>query len=173
MDEAHAIKYYVHPRADKMYYDLRDLYWWPEMKKDIAIYVTIREDYKMERFARIYINEIIARHGVPVPIMFDRDSQFTSRFCQSLQKALETQLDMSTTYHPQINGQKLLEEIKIDKGLRFVEELDEVMDREVKKLKQSRISIVKVHWNSRRGPESTWEREDKMKRKYLQLFASA
>ncbi|GJV39918.1 putative reverse transcriptase domain-containing protein [Tanacetum coccineum] len=40
MDEAHATKYFVHPREDKMYYDLRDLYWWPGMKKDIALYVS-------------------------------------------------------------------------------------------------------------------------------------
>ncbi|GJZ47551.1 reverse transcriptase domain-containing protein [Tanacetum coccineum] len=66
-----------------------------------------------------------------------------------------------------------LEEIKIDDKLRFVEEPIEIMDREVKKLKRSWIPIVKVHWNSRRGPEFTWEREDEMKRKYPQLFASA
>ncbi|GKD68878.1 putative reverse transcriptase domain-containing protein [Tanacetum coccineum] len=66
-----------------------------------------------------------------------------------------------------------LEEIKIDDKLRFVEEPIEIMDREVKKLKRSWIPIVKVHWNSRRGPEFTWEREDEMKHKYLHLFASA
>ncbi|GKD40957.1 putative reverse transcriptase domain-containing protein [Tanacetum coccineum] len=101
MDEAHTYKYSVHPGADKTYYDLRDLYWWPRMKKDIAIYVgkcltcskvkakhqrplgllqqpgipewkwltkyahflPIHEDFKMEKLARIYINEIISRHG--------------------------------------------------------------------------------------------------------------
>ncbi|GJW87462.1 putative reverse transcriptase domain-containing protein [Tanacetum coccineum] len=66
-----------------------------------------------------------------------------------------------------------LEEVKIDDKLHFVEEPMEIMDREVKKLKRSRIPIVKVRWNSRRGPEFTWEREDEMKRKYPQLFASA
>ncbi|GJX63380.1 putative reverse transcriptase domain-containing protein [Tanacetum coccineum] len=143
MDEAHTMTYSVHPGVDKMYYDLRYMYWWPGMKKDIAMYVSkcltsskvkaehqkpsgllqqpeipkwkwekitmdfitkfprtssghdkiwvivvrmttsahflaIREDYKMEKLARIYINEIVARHGVPVSIIFDRDSQFTS-----------------------------------------------------------------------------------------------
>ncbi|GJS47583.1 putative reverse transcriptase domain-containing protein [Tanacetum coccineum] len=58
-----------------------------------------------------------------------------------------------------------LEEVKIDDKLHFVEEPMEIMDREVKKLKKRRIPIVKVHWNSRRGPEFTWEREDEMKRK--------
>nr|GEX47880.1 putative reverse transcriptase domain-containing protein [Tanacetum cinerariifolium] len=127
LNEAHATRYFVHPGADKMYYDLRGLYWWPEMKKDIAMYVSkcltyfkvkaehqkpsgslqqleipewkwekitiyfinklprirsghdsiwvivdrltksahflaIREDYKTEKLARLYINEIIARH---------------------------------------------------------------------------------------------------------------
>ncbi|GKD19459.1 putative reverse transcriptase domain-containing protein, partial [Tanacetum coccineum] len=94
MNEAHTSKYSVHPRADKMYYDLRDLYWWSGMKKDIAMltksahFLPIREDYKMEKLARIYINEVVARHDVPVSIISDRDSRFTSRFWQTLQKEL-------------------------------------------------------------------------------------
>ncbi|GJR06908.1 hypothetical protein Tco_0529892 [Tanacetum coccineum] len=63
-----------------------------------------------------------------------------------------------------------LNEIKIDKTLRFVEELVEIMDREIKNLKRSKIPLVNVHWNSKRGPEFTWEREDHMKSKYPQLF---
>ncbi|GJR41496.1 hypothetical protein Tco_1217180 [Tanacetum coccineum] len=63
-----------------------------------------------------------------------------------------------------------LDEIKVDKTLRFVEEPVEIMDREVKSLKRSRISLVKVRWNSKRGPEFTWEREGYMKSKYPQLF---
>ncbi|GJR93775.1 putative reverse transcriptase domain-containing protein [Tanacetum coccineum] len=137
--KAHTTKYSVHPGAEKMYYDLRDLYWWPRMKKDIALYenitldfitklprtsskndtiwvivdrltkfahfLAIREDYKMEKVAKLYINEIVVRHGVPVSIISDCDSHFTSRFWQSLQKALGTQLDLSTAYHPQTDGQ--------------------------------------------------------------------
>ncbi|GJR77143.1 hypothetical protein Tco_0089508 [Tanacetum coccineum] len=64
-----------------------------------------------------------------------------------------------------------LEEIKIDKTLRFVEEPIEIMDREVKSLKRSKIPIVKVCWNSKCGPEFTWECEDHMKAKYPRLFA--
>ncbi|GJX59628.1 hypothetical protein Tco_0291018 [Tanacetum coccineum] len=64
----------------------------------------------------------------------------------------------------------LLDEIKVDKTLRFVEEPVEIVDREVKSLKCSRISLVKVCWNSKRGPEFTWESEDYMKSKYPQLF---
>ncbi|GKA13453.1 hypothetical protein Tco_0693099 [Tanacetum coccineum] len=64
----------------------------------------------------------------------------------------------------------LLNEIKYDKTLRFVEEPVEIMDRKIQSLKRSRIPLVKVHWNSKRGPEFTWEREDYMKSKYPQLF---
>ncbi|GKF97498.1 hypothetical protein Tco_0293319, partial [Tanacetum coccineum] len=63
-----------------------------------------------------------------------------------------------------------LNEIKIDKTLRFVEELVEIMNREIRNLKRSKIPLVKVHWNSKRGPEFTWEREDHMNSKYPQLF---
>ncbi|GKC73719.1 putative reverse transcriptase domain-containing protein, partial [Tanacetum coccineum] len=86
MDKALKSKYSIHPGADKMYYDLRDRYWWPRMKKDITEY-------------------IVARHGVPISIILDRDSCFTSRFWQSMQEALGTRLYMSTDYHPQTNGQ--------------------------------------------------------------------
>ncbi|GJR43465.1 putative reverse transcriptase domain-containing protein [Tanacetum coccineum] len=64
-----------------------------------------------------------------------------------------------------------LEEIKIDKTLHFVEEPIEIMDREVRSLKRSKIPIVKVRWNSKRGLEFTWECEDHMKAKYPRLFA--
>ncbi|GJY90634.1 putative reverse transcriptase domain-containing protein, partial [Tanacetum coccineum] len=64
-----------------------------------------------------------------------------------------------------------LDEIQIDDKLYFVEEPVEIMNREVKRLKQSRILIVKVRWNSRRGPEFTREHEDQFEKKYLHLFA--
>nr|GEV60931.1 hypothetical protein [Tanacetum cinerariifolium] len=139
MDKAYKSKYYVHLGADKMYYDLKDRYWWPRMKKDIAEYVRIamdfvtklprtgsghdtiwvimdrltksthflpmREDYKMDRLARLYLNEIVARHGIPISIISNRDSRFTSRFWQSMQEALGTRLDKSITYHLQTDGQ--------------------------------------------------------------------
>nr|GEX31007.1 putative reverse transcriptase domain-containing protein [Tanacetum cinerariifolium] len=157
MDESHKSKYSIHLGADKMYYNLRDRYWWPGMKKDIAEYVSkcltclkvkakhqrpfgllqqpeipvwkgiamdfvtklprtssghdiiwvivdrltkfahflpMREDYKMDRLARLYLNEIVARHDVSISIISDRDSRFTSRFWQSMQEALGTRLDM-------------------------------------------------------------------------------
>ncbi|GJR96182.1 putative reverse transcriptase domain-containing protein [Tanacetum coccineum] len=267
-----------------------------------AYFLAIREDYSMEKLARLYIDKIVARHGVPVSIISDQDGQFTSRFWQTLQKALGTRLDMTcvidfggswdvhlplaefsynNSYHSSIpcapfealyerkflvkeklkavrdrqksyddNRRKPLEfevgdkvllkvspwkgvirfgkkgklapryvgpfeilervgpvayqlrlpeelssehdtfhvsnlkkcladanqhvpldEIKVDKTLRFVEEPVEIMDREVKSLKRSKIFIVKVRWNSKRGPKFTWEREDHMKAKYPRLFA--
>nr|GFB34512.1 putative reverse transcriptase domain-containing protein [Tanacetum cinerariifolium] len=57
-----------------------------------------------------------------------------------------------------------------DDKLQFVEEPVEIMDHEVKRLRNSHVPIVKVRWNSRRGPEFTWEREDQFKKKYLHLF---
>ncbi|GKE57077.1 putative reverse transcriptase domain-containing protein [Tanacetum coccineum] len=63
-----------------------------------------------------------------------------------------------------------LEELRVDDKLHFVEEPVEVMDREIKQLKRSRIPIIKVRWNSKRGPEFTWEREDQFKQKYPRLF---
>nr|GEV31941.1 putative reverse transcriptase domain-containing protein [Tanacetum cinerariifolium] len=65
-----------------------------------------------------------------------------------------------------------LEGIHVDDKLQFMEEPVEIIEREIKRLKRSRIPLVKVHWNSRRGPEFTWEREDSFKQKYPQLFTN-
>ncbi|GKB63698.1 putative reverse transcriptase domain-containing protein [Tanacetum coccineum] len=300
-----------------------------------AHFLPMREDYKMERLARLYLNEIVSRHGVPISIISDRDSRFTLRFWQSIQEALGTRLDMSTAYHPQTDdfrgswdvhlplvkfsynnsyhssvrcapfealygrkcrspilwaevgeGQLIrpelvqetietisqikdrlkaardrqksyadkrrkplefsvgdyvllnmspwkgvvrfgkkekltprfvepfeiiekvgpvayrlelpkelngvhdtfhvsnlkkcladptlkvpLDEIQVEAKLNFVEDPVEILERKFKKLKRSRIAIVKVRWNSKRGPEFTWEREDQMKLKYPHLFS--
>ena len=66
-----------------------------------AHFLPIKETDKMEKLTRTYIREIVRLHGVPLSIILDRDSRFTSRFWQSLQSYLGTRLDMSTTYHPQ------------------------------------------------------------------------
>ncbi|GKB25190.1 putative reverse transcriptase domain-containing protein [Tanacetum coccineum] len=126
LDKAHKSKYFMHPGADKMYQDLRDMYWWPGMKRDIATYVKkwhdairvivdrliksthfllIHEDFSMEKLARLYIDVIVARHGVPMLIISDQDGRFTSYFWQMIQKALGTRLDLSTAYHSQTDGQ--------------------------------------------------------------------
>ncbi|GJX24344.1 putative reverse transcriptase domain-containing protein [Tanacetum coccineum] len=65
-----------------------------------------------------------------------------------------------------------LDEIRVDDKLNFMVEPVEIIEREFKKLKQSRIAIVKVRWNSKRRPEFTWEREDQMKLKYSHLFSA-
>ncbi|GKE28051.1 hypothetical protein Tco_1443435 [Tanacetum coccineum] len=67
---------------------------------------------------------------------------------------------------------KPLDKIQVDAKLNFMEELVEILETEFKKLKRSRIAIIKVRWNSKRGPEFTWEREDQMKLKYPHLFSN-
>nr|GEU67114.1 hypothetical protein [Tanacetum cinerariifolium] len=214
----------------------------------------------MDKLARIYLKEVVTRHGIPASIISDRDPRFASNFWRSLQNALGTRLDMSTAYHPETDGQsertiqtledmlracaidfgkgwvnhlplgvvrfgkrgklnpryvgpfKVLERVgdvaykldlpeelsrvhnmfhvsnlrkchadkplvvpldrlHFDDKLYFVEEPVEIVDREVKQLKRSRIPLVKVRWNSKRGPEFTWEREDQFRKKYPHLFA--
>nr|GEZ60402.1 hypothetical protein [Tanacetum cinerariifolium] len=70
-----------------------------------AHFISVNEKFKMERLTRLYLKEIVYRHGVPVSISLDRDARFTSNFWRSLQESLGTNLDMSTAYHPQTNGQ--------------------------------------------------------------------
>ncbi|GKB83183.1 hypothetical protein Tco_0950078, partial [Tanacetum coccineum] len=65
-----------------------------------------------------------------------------------------------------------MKELRLDDKLNFVEELVEIMDQEVKQLKQSRIPIIKVRWNSKRGPKFTWEREEQIRAKYPHLFSN-
>ncbi|GJR86188.1 putative reverse transcriptase domain-containing protein [Tanacetum coccineum] len=369
MHESHKSKYSIHHGSDKMYNDLKKLYWLPNMKAKIATYwenitmdfvtklsktstghdtiwvivdrltksahfLPMKEINSMEKLTRRYLKEVVSRLGVPVSIISNRDSRFTSHFWQSLQKALGTQLDMSTAYHPQTDGQsertiqtledmmracvidfgkgwdrhlplvefsynnsyhtsikaaqlealygqkcrspvcwaevrdsqltaardrqkryadkrrtplefqvgdkvmlkvspwkgvirfdkrgklnpryigpfkiltkvktiayhlKLqlsrvhstflisnlkkclsnktlvtpLDEIQVDDKLHFVEEPLEIMNCEVKRLKQSRIPIVKVCWNSRKGPKFTWKREDQFQKKYPHLFSKS
>ncbi|GJT12976.1 putative reverse transcriptase domain-containing protein [Tanacetum coccineum] len=284
-----------------------------------AHFLPMRETDPMDKLARLYLKEVVTRHGIPVSIICDRDPWFTSNFWRSFQKAMGTRLDMSMAYHPETDGQsertiqtledmlracvidfgngweghlpliefsynnsyhasckvapfealygrkcrspvcwaesyadvrrkplefqvgdrvmlkvspwkgvvrfgkrgKLnpryigpfkvlakvgtvayrlelpqqlsrvhstfhvsnlkkclsdeplavpLDEIHIDDKLHFVEEPVEILDREIKKLRQSRIPIIKVRWNSKRGPEFTWEREDQFREKYPHLF---
>ncbi|GKC50174.1 putative reverse transcriptase domain-containing protein, partial [Tanacetum coccineum] len=70
-----------------------------------AHFLPMKETDSMEKLTRQYLKEVVSRHGVPVLIISDQDSKFSSHFWRSLNKALGTQLDMSTTYHPQTDGQ--------------------------------------------------------------------
>ncbi|GJV07904.1 putative reverse transcriptase domain-containing protein [Tanacetum coccineum] len=170
MHESHKSKYSIHPGSDKMYQDMKKLYWWPNMKANIATYVSkcltcakvkaehqrpsgllvqpeipkwkwdnitmdfvtklpkssqgydtiwvivdrltksaiftpMRETDPLDKLARMYLKEVVTRHGIPVSIICDRDPRFSSNFWRSLQNALGTNLDMSTAYHPQTDGQ--------------------------------------------------------------------
>ncbi|GKC64097.1 reverse transcriptase domain-containing protein [Tanacetum coccineum] len=70
-----------------------------------AIFVPMRETNPLEKLARMYLKEVVTRHGIPISIICDRDPRFALHFWRSLQKALGTNLDMSTAYHPQTDGQ--------------------------------------------------------------------
>ncbi|GJT83082.1 putative reverse transcriptase domain-containing protein [Tanacetum coccineum] len=245
-----------------------------------AHFLPIREKDLLDKLARLYLNRIVARYGIPVSIICDRDGRFTSNFWRSFQKALGTYLSMSTAYHPETDGQRertiqtledmllgeaqltgpeMIQEttekivlikqriqasqdrqksyadlkrkpmefevgervmlkvspckevvrfgkrgklnpryvgpfkvlakvgkkcyadeplvmplkgIHVNEKLQFVKDLVEIMEQEIKRLKRSRIPLVKVSWNSRRGPEFTWECEDSFKQKYPQLFTN-
>ncbi|GKB35665.1 putative reverse transcriptase domain-containing protein [Tanacetum coccineum] len=292
--------------ADKTYYDLKDML--PRLSSGYdtnwvivdrltksAHFLAIREDYKMEKLARLIINEIVAGNGVPVSIISDHDRRFTLMFLANITESLRDaigydyglsssdgslilwakigesrligpELVQETTDKVVLIKEKLkaardrqksyvdnrrkplefevgdhvllkvspwkgvirfgkkgklapryvgpfeilerigpvayrlrlpeelssvhdtfhvsnlkkcladanlhvpLDEIKVDKTLCFVEEPIEIMDCKVKSLKRSKIPIVKVRWNSKRGLEFTWEREDHMKAKYPCLF---
>ncbi|GJY84872.1 putative reverse transcriptase domain-containing protein [Tanacetum coccineum] len=332
MHESHKSKYSIHPGSEKMYQDLKQLYWWPNMKANIATYVSkcltcakVKAkhqkpssllvqpeipEWKWEKITMDFITKlpkttngydtiwvIVNRltksaHFLPMNGSH-REVNEALHEGSTLHKALGTRLDMSTAYHPETNGQsertiqtledilracvldfgknwdrhlplvefsynnsyhagikaapfeacidgsvdhpyvgsklemlsllvlrklvvfqvgdsvmlkvspwkgvvhfgkrgKLnpsqihnmfhvsnlkkcmsdeslvipLEELRVDDKLHFVEEPVEVMDREIKQLKRSRIPIIKVRWNSKRGPEFTWE----FKQKYPHLF---
>ncbi|GJX76058.1 putative reverse transcriptase domain-containing protein [Tanacetum coccineum] len=70
-----------------------------------AYFLPMRENDSMDKLTRLYLKEVVTRHGIPISIICDRDGRFTSNFWRTFQKALGTQLDMSTAYHPQTDGQ--------------------------------------------------------------------
>ncbi|GJX23006.1 putative reverse transcriptase domain-containing protein [Tanacetum coccineum] len=302
MHESHKSKYSIHPGSDKMYQDMKKLYWWPNMKSNIATYVSkcltcakvkpehqrpsgllvqpeipqwkwdnitmdfvtklpkssqgydtiwvivdrltksaifmpMRETNPMDKLARMYLKEVVTKHGIPVSIICDHGPRFATNFWSHYQKALvqettkriiqikqriQTARDRQKSYVDlkrkpmefQVGDKVMLKVLKkvgtiayklelpqelsrvyntfhvsnlkkcysndplvvpleglqVDDKLHFVEEPVEIMDREVKQLRRSRVPIVKVRWNSRRGPEFTWEREDQFRKKYPHLF---
>ncbi|GJV98780.1 putative reverse transcriptase domain-containing protein [Tanacetum coccineum] len=159
MHESHKSKYSIHPGSDKMYQDLKLLYWWPNMKADylhIRIVLTARVAREVMRIERLKPLEFEVGDMVLLKVS---PWKGVVRF-ESAGKLCPGDVVV------------LMEEIQLDDKLHMIEEPVEIVDREVKRLKQSRIPIVKVRWNSQRGPEFTWEREDQIKKKYPHLFTS-
>ncbi|GJS28989.1 putative reverse transcriptase domain-containing protein [Tanacetum coccineum] len=184
MDEAHKSKYFVLPGADKMYYDLNnrtssghDTIWVVIVNQltKSAYFLPMREDYKMDRLARLYLNEIVARHGVPISIISDRDSRFTSRVrCDPFEYCM-VECVFSPFLWAEIREdvfggliqhcKNAFDKIRIDDKLNFIEEPMEILEREFKKLKRSRMFF---HVEGSGGNSKTWSEycgrsEDKMK----------
>ncbi|GJZ92935.1 hypothetical protein Tco_0665000 [Tanacetum coccineum] len=138
--------------------DLHTLVLWLGMKKDIAVVCLVVFEFlkvKNEHTKAIWL----ASSNLRFPYGNGKES-----------------MDFVTKLHRTSSGQKgaqywsFVDTVDQPK-LNFVEEPVEILEREFKKLKRSRIAIVKVRWNSKRGPEFTWEREDQMKLKYPHLFS--
>ncbi|GJV56162.1 putative reverse transcriptase domain-containing protein [Tanacetum coccineum] len=261
MHESYKSKYSIHPGSNNMYQDLKKLYWWPNMKADIATYVSkcltcakvkaehqkssgllqqpeipewkwekitmdfvsglprtlsgydtiwvivdqltkwahflpMKKTDSKEKLTQLYLKEIICRHGLSMGvtlkgvIRFGKRGKLSPRYVGPFKiidrvgpvaykfDLLRELQGIHNTFHV-LNLKKCLadenliiplEQIQLDDKLHFIEEPVEIMDREVNQLKQSRIPIVKVRWNSRRGLEFPWEGEDFLKSKYLHLF---
>ncbi|GJV82948.1 putative reverse transcriptase domain-containing protein [Tanacetum coccineum] len=112
MHESHKSKYSIHPGSDKMYQDLKLLYWWPNMKVDIATYVSkcltcakVKAEHQKPSGLGTNLDMSTADQISSFPAYEENRYHFTSNFWRSLQKALGTNLDMSTAYRPQTNGQ--------------------------------------------------------------------
>ncbi|GJV68492.1 putative reverse transcriptase domain-containing protein [Tanacetum coccineum] len=177
MHESHKLKYFIHPGSDKMYQDLKKLYWWPNMKAEIATYVV--GDSQLTGLEIIHKTiEKIVQIKSRIQVARDRQKSYADAYRLELPKKLNR---VHSTFHVSklkkcMADEPLaipLEEIQVDDKLNFIEEPIKIMDREVKHLKQSCIPIIKVRWNSRRGLEFTWEREDKMQKKYPHLFTNS
>ncbi|GKD42464.1 putative reverse transcriptase domain-containing protein, partial [Tanacetum coccineum] len=173
--------------------DMKKLYRWPNMKVDIATYVSKCLTCQKVKAGHHKPSGLLVQLDIPQwKIQAARDRQ--KSYTDVRRKPLEFQVgdkDMlkvlakvgtvayklelpqqlsrvHSTFHVSnlkkcLSDEPLaipLDEIHIDDKLNFAEEPVEVIDREVKRLKQSRIPIIKVRWNSKRGPEFTWERED-------------
>ncbi|XP_071733907.1 uncharacterized protein [Rutidosis leptorrhynchoides] len=174
MDEAHKTRYSIHPGSGKMYHDLKEFYWWPNMKAEIATYVG----------KCLTCSKVKAENQKPSGTRdYPRDNREDLSDSRKIKDGKKLKLPQELSgIHNAFHVSNLkkcladeslvipLEELSIDDKLHFVEEPMEVMDREVKTLKHSRIPIVKVRWNARRGPEFTWEREDHIRQKYPHLF---
>ncbi|GJR69200.1 putative reverse transcriptase domain-containing protein [Tanacetum coccineum] len=223
MHESHKLKYSIHPGSDKMYHDLNKLYWWSNMKAEIATYVTtgqdtiwvivdrltksahflpMKETSSMKKLTRQYLKEVVSSYHTsiktaPFEALYGRKCQSpicwaevgdghltgpeivheTTEKIIQIKSYIQAARDRQRRYADKCLFDETqvipLDEMQIDDKLYFIEELVEIMEREFKHLKQSHIPIVKVCWNSKRGPEFTWEREDQFQKKYPHLFAKS
>ncbi|GJS01004.1 putative reverse transcriptase domain-containing protein [Tanacetum coccineum] len=132
MHESHKSKYSIHPGSENIYQDVKKLYWWLNMKADIATYVSkcltcarVKAEHqrpsgllvqpgipewKWDNITMDFITKLpkssqVARYGIPASIICDRDGRFTSNFWRSIRKALGTDISMSTAYHTETDGQ--------------------------------------------------------------------
>ncbi|GKE38547.1 putative reverse transcriptase domain-containing protein [Tanacetum coccineum] len=180
MHESYKSKYSIHPGSDKMYQDIKKLYWWPNMKADIATYVSKCLTCAKVKAEHQRISGLLVQPKIP-EWKWDNITMVLGKVGEVAYKLkLPEELSrVHNTFHVS-NLKKCyakeplavpLDGLHIDNKLQFVEEPIEIMDREVKWLKQSRIPLIKVRWNSKRGPEFTWEREDQFRKKYPHLFA--
>ncbi|GJZ98082.1 putative reverse transcriptase domain-containing protein [Tanacetum coccineum] len=266
MYESHKLKYSIHPSSEKMNQDMKKLYWWPNMKADIATYVSkcltcakvnakhqrplgllvqpaipewkwdnitmdfitklLKSSQDMEYpfessvivmggshqisgdlFRKLWLYADLKRKPMEFEVRdrvmlkvspwkgvlrFGNRGKLNLRYVRPFKVLakvgkvayrLELPQELSRVHHTfHVSNLKKcyadeplvmpLEGIHVDDKLQFVEEPVEIMEREIKRLKRSRIPLVKVRWNSRRGPEFTWEREDSFKQKYPQLFTN-
>nr|GEV16044.1 hypothetical protein [Tanacetum cinerariifolium] len=228
MHESYKSRYFIHPGSEKMYQDVKKLYWWPNMKAYIATYKALGTDIRMsiayhletdgqseitiqtledmlracvidfgKGWAKADGFEIGDRVMLKVSpwkgvVRFGKRGKLNPRYVgpfKMLAKVgkvaykLELPQELSRVHHTfYVSNLKKcysdeplvmpLEGVHIDDTLQFVEEPIEIMKREIKQLKRSRIPLVKVRWNSRRGLEFTWEREDSFKKKYPHLFTN-
>ncbi|GJW74144.1 putative reverse transcriptase domain-containing protein [Tanacetum coccineum] len=172
MNESHKAKYSIHPGSDKI------------MPKPYGLLVQPKiPQWKWEKITMDFVTKLLktSTGQDTIWVIIDRLTKsahfLPMKETDSMEKLTRQYLKEVVSRHgvPCLSDETLvipLEEIQIDDKLYFIEELVEIMDCEVKCLKQSRIPIVKVRWNSSGGPEFTWEREDQIWKKYLHLFTN-
>nr|GEU36233.1 retrotransposon protein, putative, Ty3-gypsy subclass [Tanacetum cinerariifolium] len=153
-----------------------------------AHFLPMREDDSMDKLTKLYLKEVVTRHGVTISIISDRDPRRQPRrsfksskdfklhaIAKKVMPMLGVGLYNFSNLKKCLSDELLaisLDELHIDDKLCFVKEPVEIIDSEIKRLRQIHISIIKVRWNSKRGPEFTWEREDQFKQKYPHLFTN-
>ncbi|GJV95970.1 putative reverse transcriptase domain-containing protein [Tanacetum coccineum] len=188
-ERVHKSKYQYYPGSDKSVQDMKKLYWWPNMKANITTYVS--KCLTCAKFKAEHQRDIgfCIKAAPPFEALFGRNSIFTcllgirglassthgpelvqeynGEIIQVKQRDMGQPLADRTKELRQLKARSVGGGLQVgNENLHFVEEPVEIMDREVKQLRRSRVPIVKVRWNSRRGPEFTWEREDQFRKKY-------